>query len=627
LNLVAAVAVVSLAATPVARAASKWTEIVVAEGAYAQLDDNLSRVGATDDVNVVVLHDPGGGAGLRAYALLKDAVAGHTPGQCCSVTAAMSACCGMKDIPLSTIGIDSGAIDLAKIEKFWAYVRSTFPADHYLLDLKGQPGGATASGIFEASFSVADLAAAVGRFVTARGGKKVEVFGLSFCLSGSTDWSYAFAKVADYFVGPPNWTNSPVSVRWRADRWAQELIRSPQMEGRDLAAKMVDVFTEDKPGCSAGCTNLAQGEPWTCGASDLSQGKAYAGAMRDFVCAYLDKFDRTRDKPVVDAARMKAVPYGATNQADVTVEHYDIKGFAQNLQAAVTDAVVKDRLAKVIAAHEKYVFKYALEPAGFSEFGGASFGMSSYFNTIDGALYSTPAKMGPWMTDSLWKMFIGAVEGVNVTTTVSSLIVDAPATSVPVGGTLDLTARGANSSFPAGMCPVPGVAWQIDKASLASLGGTTGANPAQLTGVAPGEVTVTATSGGKSASMKVTIVGSVTTPDAGVPVDAAPGMDGSAGSGGSPGKGGEAGTGTGGSSGSGGGRGTGGVSGQGTGGRGGARSTGTAGGAGSSAEDGAATGGCACRVHGQTSVAREGLALFGVGLALLLARRRGARRR
>jgi len=53
----------------------------------------------------------------------------------------------------------------------------------------------------------------------------------------------------------------------------------------------------------------------------------------------------------------------------------------------------------------------------------------------------------------------------------------------------------------------------------------------------------------------------------------------------------------------------------------------SAGGAGSSAEDGAATGGCACRVHGQTSVAREGLALFGVGLALLLARRRGARRR
>lgn len=490
-------------------ATAKWTEIVFAEGAYAQMQERLQRVGATDDVNVVVMHNTG--EALKAYALQKDSVAGHTPGQCCAAGTAIGSCCGVSEIPLADVGVSEQPITVDMVGKFLSYVQTEYPAEHYMVVFRGEPGEG-ASSIYQSGFTVMELREKLQEFVTNQGGRAIDILSMSYCLSGSTDWSYNFAGVVDYYVAPANWTNSPVAARWRVQRWAQELIQAPTLGGREVATKMVDVFAEDGSECNGGCTNLSQGEPWTAAASDLSQSKAYSDAMRDFVCAYLKQFDPARDKPIFEAAKQASVPYGATNQMEIEVEHYDIKHFAMNLRERLADAGLKEKLTTFISAHDKYTFKYALEPKGFSAFSDNAFGLSGYFNLLEGppaTVYSSPAKIGPWMTRSMWKAFLAktAAVDVSVSLTPSALVVDAPKVQLQVGESLLLTARGANTTFPDGMCEASNVSWQIDNGSLASLAGTSG-NPVKLTASAPGQVTVTATSDGKKASVEVTIGGS-----------------------------------------------------------------------------------------------------------------------
>jgi len=584
-------------------ATAKWTEIVIAEGAYAQMQERLQRVGATDDVNVVVMHNTG--ESLKVYSLQKDGVAGHTPGQCCAAGAAVGSCCGVSNIPLADVGVSEQAITVEMVGKFLSYAQTKFPAEHYMLVLRGEPGDG-ASSIYQSGFTVVELRQKLEEFAKNQGGRNIDILSMSYCLSGSTDWSYNFAGVVDYYVAPANWTNSPVAARWRVQRWAQELIEAPTLGSREVAMKMVDVFAEDGSECASGCTNLSQGEPWTAAASDLSQSKAYSDAMRDFVCAYLKQFDPVRDKPIFEAAKQATVPYGATNQDDIQVEHYDIKHFAMNLRERLADAGLKEKLSAFIAAHDKYTFKYALEPKGFSAFSDNAFGLSGYFNVLEGppaTVYSSPPKIGPWMTRSMWKAFLAktAAIDVSVNLTPSGLVVDAPKLQLQVGESLVLTARGANTTFPDGMCEASDVTWQIDDGSLASLVGTSG-NPVKLTARAPGRVTVTATADEKKASIEVTIGGST----------GAAGAAGSgpAASGASAGGGGTGGNGT--NAGSGGANSSAGVPSL-------AGTNSIPGGAGDSSD----SSGCGCRI-GCASPKGDALALFGM---MALAHRLRSRRR
>lgn len=489
-------------------AVAKWTEIVIAEGAYAQMQERLQRVGASDDVNVVVMHNTG--EALKVYSLQKDSASGHAPGQCCAAGAAVGSCCGVSEIPLADVGVSEQAISVEMVGKFLSYAQTKYPAEHYMLVFRGEPGDG-ASSIYQSGFTVVELRQKLEEFVKNQGGRSIDILSMSYCLSGSADWSYNFAGVVDYYIGPANWTNSPVAARWRVQRWAQELIKAPTLSSREVASKMVDAFAEDGSECANGCTNLADGEPWTAAASDLSQSKAYSDAMRDFVCAFLEQFDAARDKPIFEAAKQASVPYGATTQDEIEVEHYDIKHFAMNLRERLTDAGLKEKLTAFIAAHDKYTFKFALEPNGFKAFSGNAFGLSGYFNVLQGppaTVYSSPAKIGPWMTRSMWKAFLAktAAVDVSINLTPSALVVDAPRLQLQVADSLVLTARGANTTFPDGMCEANDVTWQVDDASLASLAGTSG-NPVKLTAGAPGHVTVTATSAGKKASIELTIGG------------------------------------------------------------------------------------------------------------------------
>jgi hypothetical protein len=363
-------------------------------GEYAEMENRLRDTGSSNDVNVVVLHYKAAGTAV-AYRLLKDTNASHPPGQCCPN--GETTCCGVETIPLSSIGISS-SLSANAVKKFYQYILKNYPADHYLLGLRGEPDDTRVlTGKFTQGITVVDYNSALKTIVDARGGKKIEVLVIGFCTSGNVDWAYGMSPYVEYYVGSPQYTNPPVAQRWRIYRWAREVIEKPAISSRDLASRVVDLFTLTTTDCtqnSNGCSNAPK-EPWTCVAIETAKLPAVAAAVKSAVCAVLPSVNSSLHRSVLDATTL----YGSE-----FMPRYDMAGYFLNLKAKVTSAAAKAAIDQVIAAHDASIVKWKFEDGYYD---GKAYGYSTLTENI-----GSVSEVGPWQTDSYWQAYMNKATGV-----------------------------------------------------------------------------------------------------------------------------------------------------------------------------------------------------------------------
>jgi hypothetical protein len=454
-------------------------------------------------VNVVMLHYKGRDSAV-AYKLLKDTSSSHPPGQCCPN--GETTCCGVEEIPLSSIGIN-GTVSASAVKKFYQFIVQNYPADHYLLGLRGEPDDTRVlTGEYSQGITIIELNNALKSVVDARGGKKVELLVVGFCTSGALDWAYGVSQYVDYYVGTPHFTNPPVAVRWRVYRWAREVIEKPSISSRELASRVVDLFALTTTDCvenSHGCSNAPK-EPWTCVAVESAKLPAVAAAVKDAVCAVL---------PTATSSMHKSVLAATTLYCSTFTPRYDMASYFMNLKEKVTDSAAKAAIDRVLAAHDASIVNWKYEPGYYD---GKAYGYSFYTKRDLGSV----SEIGTWQIDSLWQAYMAKVSGsASALPAATGAVIDPPVVQEGVGEKASLTARGVSSKFPS-MCALSPVTWSTDSLNGIATLDQTSANPGVLTGQQPGTGILKASASGLSAQATVTVTGEVVDRDAGHEQDA-----------------------------------------------------------------------------------------------------------
>jgi hypothetical protein len=484
--------------------AAKWTVATILVGEYEDMEKRLKTTGSSDDVNVVVLHYKGSN-NVVAYRLLKDTNTAHPPGQCCPN--GETTCCDIEAIPLTSIGIGN-TLTAEAVKKFYQHVVQKYPADHYLMGLRGEPFGNTGvlAGAFTSGITIAKLNEALKTVVDMRGGKKVEVLVIGFCTSGALDWAYGVSPYVDYYVGTPQFTNPPVAVRWRVYRWGREVIENPGISGRELASKVVDLFALTTTDCienSNGCSN-APDEPWTCVAVDEAKLPAVAEAVKDAVCAVL---------PTVTSQMHSSVLAGTTLYCSSQTPRYDMASYFMNLKEKVTDTAAKAAIDRVLAAHKASIVNWKYEPGFYND---RAYGYSFYTMKNLGSV----TDIGTWQIDSLWQAYMAKVGGTaSPLPAPTGLVIDPPKLEEGVGEQASLTARGVSAKFPS-MCALSPVTWDTSSLNGVATPSGTSANPVVITGQKGGTGLLKVSASSLVGQAEVTIsppdAGEPTTPDAGL---------------------------------------------------------------------------------------------------------------
>jgi hypothetical protein len=489
--LLCTMASVACLATPASALAAKWTVASILVGEYAEMERRMRTTGSSDDVNVVMLHYKGQGNAV-AYKLLKDANSSHPAGQCCPEGG--TSCCGVENIALSSIGINS-SLSASAVKKFYQYVVQNYPADHYMIVLRGEPDYTRVlAGEFTQGITIIELNSALKAVVDARGGKKVEVLVVGFCESGVLDWAYGVSQTVDYYVGTPQFTNPPVAMRWRIYRWARALIEKPSTSSRELASKVVDLFAMSDPECnnSNGCSNAPE-EPWTCVAVETAKLPAVAAAVKDVACAVL---------PSVTSSMHKSVLQATTRYCSNWTPRYDMAGYFMNLKAKVSDSAAKAAIDRVIAAHDASIVAWKYEPGYFND---KAYGYSFYVDKDLGSV----SEIGNWQIDSLWQAYAAKAGGsTSALPSATGLVIDPAEVSLNPGDPASLTARGVSSKYPS-MCALSSVTWSTDSLQGIATLDNASANPVVITGRQAGTGTLKASASGYSAQAEVKVAGEV----------------------------------------------------------------------------------------------------------------------
>jgi len=494
------VAAAALAASSVrqasAAARARWTVVTILSGRYTEMQERFERTGASEDVNVLVLHADG--TKVRAYRSLVDPDPSHPPGECCAQPG--PGCCGSEPTEPSSIGIDGASIDASAVGRFLAFAMDAYPADHYLLSLRGHWAGTrvlpSVGSDGGRGVSILELASLLRDFSARRGGSRLEVLNFGLCMGANPEWLYPLAPLVDYVVAAANWTNAPVSVRWRNFRWARELIKTPSLSGRDLALRMVDVFAENSDGCAAsrvGCSNAAAGEPWVAAALDMSRYPAFVDAMTDLSCALIADH---RDDLVAEA-RDASVCYGSSSPVCAgSAGMRDVQHFGQSLRARTTDPRWTSAIDRLAGANGALVMQRVFEPG---QYGGQSYGMGMLFTSAG----ADPAEVGEFQRDTNWSVAIDRLNDAAGASTFDLQVSRAPS-AITVGEQRRLVATISSRAGGPG-CPVPAT-WTVEGAAVEVV---TGPDDGATTLVAlePGDAVVTASFDGQSSSFALQVTG------------------------------------------------------------------------------------------------------------------------
>jgi hypothetical protein len=443
-----------------------WTVIVVLSGAYVDTLGRFESVGSSDRVNVVVLHDTG--ASTSAYRILPDKDLSHPPGECCP---AGGTCCDREMLALAELGLtEESRVSEETLDKYFSYVQNRFPARHYLITMRGHASESALSINWGGGrVTVPQLATLLAHFSERRGGEKLEVLNLGMCQTASTDWAYEFAPFVGTFVGSANFTNPPVAMRWRMHLWVGELLRNPTLSGRELAAKMVQLFADTWDYClEAGhlCSNASRGEPWTVAAVDLSAMEDVATAARNLVC----EASLLEDGSPVRRAAGAATQYGWPGWT-----RSDFAQFATNLEREVPGTPLAERALALREAVGRAVLAHASEPGTYPS---EALGLAGAFLQSN----ATAAQVGPFQVRSLWRPFLSLCDGSGFPDA-SDVRLSPPRAELRVGERVEVEARGFLPEY-GEMCRLPG-RWALSPGAPLSLDSPTG-NPAILNGLSPG---------------------------------------------------------------------------------------------------------------------------------------------
>lgn len=314
----------------------KWTMIMILAGNYDTMQSKLEMVGASADVNIVVLHDPYGYDNSFAYRM------NIGPGPAVP-------------IPLMDIfGYPGPEIDIASryvLDAFLSYVQTNFPAQHYLLSLRGnmdfysfiedRDDGLRTEKFDEAERSedrydgitIVNFEWVMDRFVDRNAGRKVDVLHFGLCLSAVIDWMYEMADYADYFVSTEYTSNPPVAAYWRNYRYAWELNTNPDMTASQLAIRIVQIFM------SHAYTGYYPDEPATASAVDLTQIAGITTSFRTLMSRLVTLM------PTQQANILRAI---AETEYFGYYRRLDIRHFMERLKHYVSDTQVQNAATAVI---------------------------------------------------------------------------------------------------------------------------------------------------------------------------------------------------------------------------------------------------------------------------------------
>ena len=490
----------------------EWTAILLMSATYDDMHTKLSWTGSSDDVNVVVFHDQDG-FGTVAYRMLPDISTANPPGECCPTEVD---CCGFEDLPLDAMGLSSSDTieEPGVLPKFLRYVANNFPANHYLISARGQMDGVR---LLEhnggGGLTIEQLETDLDGF-NALTGKKVDVVNVGLCLGGVVDWAYALKDVADYYVGSPNFTNPPVSNRWRFYRWVRELIKTPTMAGRDLALVMPDIFAETTPDCVAAgdqCANTNppnpsaspdEPEPWTCAAIDIAKLTEVANASSAFVCSIVPNF-LTIESTYANAVNHSSV-YGWLGGGMAEWSRLDLEYFAIRMRDALTDPTMKADADALAVAVEAAVIANQFQTrtsGGWFDGGDNAYGLSAIIPAGGTWGEYTPENHGPYQIDSLWQLLIQADSG-GSTSTAAYVKTEPLNVVLPVGQTIEIIAKGSDVNSQPTCLGI--IDW--DTSGIASIGElVSDGNPAVFKADIPGTGVLKAVLGPLSATSYITV--------------------------------------------------------------------------------------------------------------------------
>ena len=361
---------------------AKWNVITLLSANYDHFNKRLEQISHTDDVRVLVLHDRDG-KGLDAYEVISD---GSDQG----IT---------KPIPLVLMGINpkSPIYDPVTISNFLQYIAANYPADHHLFSFRGQMRGPRFllhDSDREGGIVISQLQKIFSQFNQATG-KKIDVVNFGFCFGATIDWAYALSPYADHFVASPNYTNSPVAMRWRNYRWISYLQENPDAASGALASEILRTFTMDTPYCLKRphlCSNSPK-QPWSISHVDLSTMPTFINESKKLLCS-LSKLPPAQINSLLQNAAIRS-----TNYTRQRIDLYDFMtqlDVLVNQQWSVPFIPYLTSLKKVLA--EAY-----FEPDFYAESAG---GVSGYLPTV---IY--PRQMGPYYRDSGWSWLASSFRG------------------------------------------------------------------------------------------------------------------------------------------------------------------------------------------------------------------------
>jgi uncharacterized protein (TIGR03382 family) len=456
-----------------------WTAILFMDGSYDNMEEKLSWTGSSARVHVLVLHQ--GWDGLRAYRMEPDTDLAHPPGECCP--GEIQPCCASTDLSLGVMGLSSSSwiTDAGTISTFLAWVAENYPARQYLMSFRGSLdfSGLTAPGM------VAELE----EFVSVhRGGERIEVLNLGYCLSGSVRWAYDLRHLADYLFGSGNWTNAPVAARWRFYIWVRQLIKDPTTTPEAVAAAMPDVFAETTQTCiddGHDCEN--PGEPWAVGAWRLEAFDDLARELHALNCGLLGAF--ADNEAEIDDAMEDAAVYGYGLGDFYCYLHGLRTRLSDTTLIAAADSVqgVLDG-ARVHSRQEEAPYFTCAEVAGLN------IAMDSWDPYAEG---------GAFALDSGWAMLVEATQGGSSAATVAEVRVEPERLTVPAGGlaTVEAFALDQNGAV---LC-FADVDWVT--AGIAHIGALTSLdNPTTFEAAVPGVGVLRARVGEQMGETRVTVL-------------------------------------------------------------------------------------------------------------------------
>lgn len=462
-----------------------WTVITVLSGAYVDSLQRFLSVGASEKVQVLVLHDTG--VSTSVYRVLPDEDPTHAPGECCP---AGGACCGRALLPLADLGLtEASRISEETLDRYFSYVQVHYPARRYLLTMRGHASESALSiNGSGGRVTVPQLASLLAHFSARRGGKKLEVLNLGMCQTASTDWAYQLAPWVQTFVGSANYTNPPVAMRWRMHLWVRELLRDPTISTRALAGTMVELFADTWDYCvrvGHQCSNASRGEPWTAVAVDVSAMAEVAAAARELVC----EASLLEDRAAVQRAVQATAQYGSPGWT-----RRDVAQFATNLAREVPGTPLAERALALRSAVERAVVAHASEPGTYP---ADALGLAGAFLQSNAGA----ELVGPFQVDSLWRPFLELSDGTGFPAA-SEVRLSPPRVELRVGEHVEVVARGFRPEY-GEMCRLKGE-WTLSPGAPLSLASPS-LNPARAVASGAGAGLLSFQGHGPSATAEVLV--------------------------------------------------------------------------------------------------------------------------